>query len=301
MKIIIGTAALATVLVAATAPAAAQNREHLQMAAELRMLQEQQVQLSLKIDQLTQALTDAVKAINGRVDQTNGAITKGFADQALGIKQMAQDLTAIRANTQDTSTRLGQLREEIEALRTSLPSLLTRLIPPPAPVTTDPLDPNAPAQPPPPVATDFPPAPVPSTAGLSPDRLFSTAEADYAGGQFTLAISGFEQFLRAFPTSERADDAQQFIGDAEYAQMRFEEAIAAYNRVIQNYPKGDQVPWAYYKRALTQMRMGRTEEARSSLESAIKSAPGTASEVAVLAKQRLDGLTRAPAATPQRP
>jgi TolA-binding protein len=298
MKNIIIAAALTSALVPAMAgPAAAQNREHLQMAAELRMLQEQQVQLSLKIDQLTQTLADAVKALNARFDQTNGALTKGFGEQSFSIKQLAQEVTTIRANTQDTGTRLGELREEIVALRTSLPSLLTRLAPPPPVV--DPLDPNAPPQVPP-VAPDFgPPPPPPSTVGLSPERLFSTAQADYAGGQFSLAVAGFEQFLRAFPTSERADDAQLAIGDAENAQMRFEEAIAAYNQVIQNYPKGDQVPWAYYKRANVQRRLGRIDEARASLESAVKTAPSGQSEVALLAKQQLDGLTRPP--SPPRP
>jgi TolA-binding protein len=142
-----------------------------------------------------------------------------------------------------------------------------------------------------------PPPPV-STVGISPERLYSTAQSDYASGQFVLAIGGFEQYIRTFPTSDRADDAQQGIGDAENQQGRFEEAIAAYNRVIQNYPKGDQVPWAYYKRALAMLRLERRDEARVSLELAIKTAPGADSQVAVLAKQVLDGLTRAAPAAP---
>jgi TolA-binding protein len=74
--------------------------------------------------------------------------------------------------------------------------------------------------------------------------------------------------------------------------MRFEQAIAAYNRVIQDYPKGDQVPWAYYKRALVQRRLDRQDEARASLEMAIKSARSADDQVAVLAKQVLDGMAR---------
>jgi TolA-binding protein len=176
---------------------------------------------------------------------------------------------------------------------------LTRLQPP-APV--DPLDPNAP----PPIAP-LPPdpavAPPVSTVGLSPDRLFSQARADYADGKFSLAISGFEQFIRAFAGSDDADLAQQYIGDAENQQMRFEEAIAAYNRVIQNYPTGDQVPWAYYKRALVERRLQRPDVARASLEMAIKTAGRDDHPVSSLARQVLDGVTGAPAAPPasQRP
>src|SRR5690606_16649112 len=115
---------------------------------------------------------------------------------------------------------------------------------------------------------DLPPvtAPPVSTAGLSPEKLFGTARADYASGQFSLSISGFERFLAAFPDSQLADDAQLFIGDAEYQLGRYDEAIAAYNRVIQSYPGGDQVAWAYYKRALVERRQERPDLARASLE-----------------------------------
>ena len=233
-----------------------------------------------------------MKALNGRLNQSDEATKTGFANQAATLRGMGDELRAVRANTQETSTRLGELREEIEALRSSVTSLLSRSTAAPAPV--NPLDPNAP----PPVATQDlpPPTPVPSTVGLSPERMYETARADYAAGQYTLAITGFEQFIRTFPDNSRADDAQYYIGEAEVAQQRFEEALAAYNAVIQNYPKGDQVPWAYYKRGVTQRRLGRLDEARASLELAIKAAPGAESNVAVLAKQQLDGLTRTPAA-----
>lgn len=290
------------VLLAAPLPAAAQNRAEIQMAAELRILQEQQVQLSLAIQQLSQALNDSVKALNARIDQTNQNQTKASADQSIALKQMSDELRVIREGTQATGTQLGRLREEVEALRTSLPSLLTRLQPVPPPV--DPLDPNAP---PPAVSTlpDLPPvtAPPVSSAGLSPERLFETARADYASGQFSLSISGFERFVASFPDSQLADDAQLFIGDAEYQLMRYDEAIAAYNRVIQSYPNGDQVAWAYYKRALVERRQERPELARASLEAAVKSAGDDSHPVHSLATQILDGLTRAPAnsTAPQRP
>jgi len=52
------TAIALAVACAVAAPAAAQNREHLQMAAELRILQEQQQQLAASLTQLA----DAIKA-----------------------------------------------------------------------------------------------------------------------------------------------------------------------------------------------------------------------------------------------
>src|SRR5918995_1376056 len=64
-----------------------------------------------------------------------------------------------------------------------------------------------------------------NTVGLSPTRMYEAAMAEYAAGQWTLAITGFDQFLKAFPTSEMADDAQKMIGDTHYAAGKYPEAI----------------------------------------------------------------------------
>jgi TolA-binding protein len=282
------TIAVAFVLAAAAAPAAAQNREHQQQAAELRILQEQQVQLALALAQIAQSLADTTKTLSSRIDQTNERITKGFADQALGIKSIESNISIIRQNSQETSTRLGELKNEIEALRRDLTTMMSRLMTA-APPAADPLDPNAPVPQVPVVSTPPPLTPAPSTVGLSPQVVYQTAYADYTGGQFARAVQGFQEYLRTFPTYERADDAQYHIGESEYSQNRFEEALAAYNLVIQNHPKSEWVPWAYYKRGLTQGRLGRVDEQRVSFEQAAKF-PNT--EAAILAKSRLDGLSR---------
>ena len=91
-------AVAAGVLVLAAHPAA-QNREHQQQAAELRILQEQQQQLSLAIAQLN----DLIKALNTRLDEASAAMRKGFADQELSIRNMSGDLSAIRERTASSS------------------------------------------------------------------------------------------------------------------------------------------------------------------------------------------------------
>jgi TolA-binding protein len=269
------------------APAAAQNREHQQQSAELRILQEQQAQLALSMQQLAQSLVESNKAFNTRLDQMNDRITKLFADQTLLIGPIGENARIMRERSQEASTRIGELTEEIRALRRDVASLLARPVMAAPPV--DPLDPNAPPVPTP--STAVPPASGPSALGLSPEQAFNAARAAYANGQWDLAVEEFQTFLKFFAGDPRADDAQQGIGDALYAANKFEEAIAAYNGVIQNYPKGDQVAWAYYKRAVVQRRVGRPDEARASYEMAIKL--GGDDAVAIQAKQGLSGLERA--------
>jgi tol-pal system protein YbgF len=268
-------------------PLAAQNREHQQMAAELRILQDQQQQLALLVAQVAEAL----KAIPVRIDEASAATRKGFADQQLRISGLAGDVGLIRERTQDTDTRLRSLRDEIDALRATLAALqaqITQIAQRPDP-NSDPVDlsevtPVGPAGPPVPVA------PPPSTSGLSPSRMLDSAKSDYFAGQYSLALSGFEAILRTFPRTESAAEAQFYIGETFSQQKRWLDAVGAYTLVVQNYPTSSNVPEAYFKRGRAYEDLGQTDAARASWELVVKTYPDTTG--ATLAKQGLDRLTR---------
>lgn len=284
--------ALAALLACLASPGLAQNREHQQMTADVRMLQEQTQQLAIALGALNQALAESLKAINARLDQASDASRKSFADQKLIIDNIGDAVGVIRERSNDTNVRIGSLREEVEALRQTVQALQQAAAAPPPPVVDPlaPVDPNAPVPAPAPVQPA--PPPLPSTAGLSPTRLYETARADYFAGQWTSAISGFEAFLRAFPRSEQSDDAQFHIGETHYAQNQWAQAIAAYNLVIQNYPGTNAVPDAYYKRGMAQDRLGQADAARASWEAVAKNFPE--SDAGRLAKQNLDRLGKTP-------
>ena len=272
------------VLLWAALPAAAQNREHQQMSAELRMLQEQTQQLALTLAQLGEAL----KALNARMDTADQAAQRRFADQEQLIKKLVTDVGAIGERTQDTDTRLRKLADEVDALRstlTSMPSLLSA--PPTQPQTdTSAVEPAAPgAQPATPTASSGPP---PSTVGLSPSRMLDIAKSDYFSGSYPSAITGFEALLRTFPTSEAAGEAQYLLGETYTNQKRYAEAVNAYTAAIQKYPRSTWVPESYYKRGKAQELLGTPDAARASYELLIKTHPDTPS--AGLAKQALDRL-----------
>jgi tol-pal system protein YbgF len=263
---------------AATASAA--NREQQQMLAEVRMLQEQNQQLALAVA----ALAESLKALGARADEQAASDRKASADQRVAVEGVGRDLRIVREKLDDTNVRLARLSQELEALRDSLPSML-------AP-TAAPSDGTIPATPgADPAAPATAPAPVPpSTAGLSPQRLYDTAYADFASGQWTMAIAGFETFIKAFPRSEQADQAQYYIGESYLLDNKYEQAVAAYDRVVTNYPTGDQVPLAYYKRGIALLNLKQTDRARESWETIIKQFPD--SDASRLAKQGLDRLAR---------
>jgi len=277
----------AILLAVAAAPASAQSREQRQMMADIRMLQEQTQELQVAITTMTQTLQallqDSIKSVNARLDAQADATRKGFADQKVVIDDMGKDLRAIRERVDDTNVRVSNVREEIEALRSSISA------PPPAATSLAPVDPNAPPAPLPAPTTG-----TPSTIGLSPTRMFDTARADYAAGQWSLAITGFDAFLKTFPRSEMADDAQFLIGETYYAQNRWMDAISAYTAVIQNYAMGDKVSEAYYKRGLAQERVGDLDAARESWNAVLQRTQ-EGDPVRALARQNLDRVARRPA------
>lgn len=303
MRTVLGALTTGALLVGLAAPAHAANREHQQLMADIRMLQEQSQQLQLVLA----SLGDTLKALNAKLDDQSTAARKQFADQKLLIDNLSSDLRVVRERVDENNTRVGTLGQEVISLRDAVNTLPSQLQPAapamvPGPNGTMVPAPTTPGQMGAPTpqtggTTATPGQAVPVTpagpaGGLSPQRMFDTAQADYAAGQWPLAISGFEQFIRSFPTSDRADDAQFYIGESYQLDGKFKEAVTAYEKVIADYPSGDRVPQALYKRGVALSLLGDNDRARESFQQVIRNYPR--SEVAVLAKQVLDGLNRRP-------
>ena len=119
----------------------------------------------------------------------------------------------------------------------------------------------------------------------NPDQLFAAAYGDYSRGNYDLAISEFRQYVETYPTSEMADNAQYWIGEAYYAKKQLNEAITEFDKVINIFSKGDKVPAARLKKGMVLMDLGKTEDARAEFQAIIKFHPRT--NEAQLARQQL--------------
>jgi tol-pal system protein YbgF len=270
------------VVLALASPAAAQSRREMQMMADLRMLQEQTQLLQQQLTAAIEQLSATLKTINARVDEQAAATRKSFADQKLAVDQFGTDLRVVRERIDENTVRITALSQEVEALRLAIPQFPISPVPPP-------MDPAAPvpAVPEQPVAA---PAPTVLAPGMTPQRLYNSALADFTAGQWALCIEGFNMYLRSFARTELGDDALWYVGECYQSDGKFNEAIDAYNRVIANYPKGDRVPDAYYKRGIALSAIGQTDRARESFETLMKVFPE--SDLARLAKQQVDRLNR---------
>jgi len=271
-------AALALIFLTAASPARAANKEHQQLMADLRILQEQ-AQL---LQNLIGSVTEAIKAVNTRLDQQGETTRKAFADQKLVIDNLSNDVRVIRERLDDNNVRIGSLTQEVDSLRNSLQQAGSRpsgtndgTDPPPAGGGT-----AAPAGGGPPIGG----------VGVSPQKLYDSAMGDYYSGQYDLAILGFTDYIKSFPKADLADDAQVNICSAYLQDGKNDKAVEACDLAIRTYPGGDKIPDAYYKKGLALQNLRDVNGAREAWEHVVKSNPDT--DAGRLAKQRLEQIKR---------
>jgi TolA-binding protein len=279
---LLSLAVVATLALPSSAVAA--DKETRQMMADIRILQEQSQQLQNQIAALVATLSESIKAVNARLEEQTNANRKSLADQKLVIDTMANDLRVLREKVDDNNVRVGSLGQEIDALRQSVSAMNT---PRPFGVETT-TDPTASAGTAPP-DTAAPPAAGAGAVGASPKKLLDGALADYFAGQYDLAAMGLESYVRTFPQSPDAPEAQLRAGNSYLQTGKNDKAVDAYDVVIRTYSKSNSVPEAYAKKGLALMNLKQYDKAREALEYVIKNYPPDNAAV-VFAQQRLTDL-----------
>lgn len=240
-------------------PVWAANKEHLQLMAEIRMLQEQNQQLQA----LLGSLQDTLKTVTTKLDDQSAATRKAMADQLLAVNNIGDNVRVLREKTDETNVRISTVSQEIDALRQAIASQ-----PPTGAAAVPGTDPGAapsttPSQPP-----SAPPV------GVSPQRMFEASYDDYTAGRWELAIQGFQGFIQTFPRTAQAADAQYNIGMSYYQQGKWPEARDAFQKVISDYPQNtERLPEAYYKLGQTFERLNQLDNAKRAYETVIQKFP----------------------------
>ena len=263
------------IALAMTTPADAANKEHQQLMADIRMLQEQ----SQVLQNLLGQLNDALKGVNTRLDQQTEVSRKAMADQKLVIDNLSNDVRVVREKLDDNNVRLGSLSQEVDALRQAVQQCIAR--------PTAPLPESADAAVTP--AGTAGPSTGP-TVVASPTQMWDTAWADYTSGQYDLAVLGFDAYIKTFPKSDMADDAQVYICNAYLNDGKNDKAVEACDIAIRTYPKGNAIPEAYLRKGQAQLNLKDAAGARATWEALIRSFPDSA--MAQMAQNRLNQLPR---------
>jgi tol-pal system protein YbgF len=123
---------------------------------------------------------------------------------------------------------------------------------------------------------------------LSEDEIYRQAKQAFDQGDSDVARKKFGELIERYPKSERADNAQFWIGEIYYREKWYEKAILEYQKVIENYPNGNKVPASLLKQGFAFFNLGDKANARLILQELIKKYPKT--NEAKIAKDKLKDL-----------
>jgi len=240
-------------------------------------MREQQADLGAEMD----TIRGSMQSLSGQVEDHNQLVQR-----VIDKDTTEQDM--MRATITELNARVGTLETELKRVYEYL-GLETRigrqepqgaLVPGGAPSET-PATPTPVVTPPsvtPPVA--------PAEPGLSPEKaLYDASLTRYREGQYEESLAGFREFLKKYPSSELADNAQFWIGECHMGLKQYEQAILAYQKVIRKYAKGNKVPNAMLRQAIAFYEINDKTSAKLLLEKVIKQYPN--SNEAKIAKTKL--------------
>ncbi len=151
----------------------------------------------------------------------------------------------------------------------------------------------APPLPAPAAVAASPPGPVaaPSAPQLDPTMESRSYEASldlFRGANYAGAIAGFKGFLKAYPDSTLASNAQYWIGYSYFALKDYKSALTHQQKLVAVYPTSAKVPDALLNIASSMIELDDLTGARKVLEALVAKHPGT--HAANLASRRLSAL-----------
>ncbi|HHX35064.1 MAG TPA: tol-pal system protein YbgF [Gammaproteobacteria bacterium] len=221
----------------------------------------------------------------------NGTATGGGASAPLSaqgqlfmqLQQMQQEIATLRGLLEEQQYELRQLRQENLERYQTLDSRLNDAGSAQAPgqsAASGQQESNA-TQP----AVQAPAG----EADPEKEKLFYDASFDLIKARdFDKAQQAFSAFLRKYPNSQYAGNAQYWLGEVHLVQGDLQAAGKAFALVSHNYSEHNKVPDSLYKLADVERRLGNADKARGILQQVIAQYPN--SSAAQLAQQDLGKL-----------
>jgi len=109
-------------------------------------------------------------------------------------------------------------------------------------------------------------------------------------GQYSKSITSFGSFLKSYPGSKYADNAQYWLGEANYVSRQYKTALDAFQTLIAKYPESKKIPGARLKIGYTYYELKNWSASKDALMQVIKLYPDTS--VASKANDRLERIKR---------
>ncbi len=236
------------------------------LKSDLRTREEEEQALRLQSASLRQqiaALSEEIRALNGRIEEIEFAMNRQRQKEAQTSGSKQAQLEDVAASTRQHDQRIDRIEQYLNFETTQPPAAVEKK------------------------TAKIVPVPTPKKE-RSEEEIYRQAKQAFDQGDSDSARGKFQELIDRHPKSERADNAQFWIGEIYYREKWYEKAILEYQKVIENYPKGNKVPAALLKQGFAFLNLGDKANSRLILQELIKKYPKT--NEAKIAKDKLKDL-----------
>ena len=293
----------------APAPVGAVAREIVELQQSVNQLIQGQQALQTQLTQndavektLIEQSLDSVNKLSGTMNSLQKSVQDLQANSGARLDSMSTQVQGVSDNLQELLARMGKLNQQLTDIQNSIQGIDSKLstgAPGSSPTAMPGTLPNAGTMPGTlpsgPAggnsATPYVPAANPAGSLPSADLLYSNGLRDLNGKKYDLATQEFQDYLKYYPGTELASNAEFYLGEIAYAQEDYAQAIDAYSKVIDNYPRSFKLAPAHLKKGLALVASGQKASGIRELRTVISKYPGTDEERRARAKLHDMGLT----------
>ena len=265
------------------------NREIGLLRDDLLKMQEKMDESLANIKAAIQATLEQVNATNRNVALLDKAMHDKFSEQqqalnrpvgalASKVDSMGDDFRNLKESVVDLNAKLTKIQQQIVDLDTAVRTISKPPEPPPSAVDTG----------------------APPPAGVSAEKLWDSAMRDKTSGNYELALGEFNDYLKYFPKTDGAPEAQFYAGQILYAQGKYEEAVTAFDAVLEKYSENKWTLEARLMKGKTlAWKLNRRDDAKKEFQALVDQARGK--EIADRASAELRQMARPPANSKRTP
>ena len=241
----------------ALVPAYGANRELVQLQTQVDQLQQQMTQMKQSFDErmgimknLLEKNTDAANKVTAAIEGLQTSLNKQQQDRAGQVDQISGQIQALNDTMDELKVRLAKLSKQFEDMQAAQQSMAAA---------------QSQTQQQTPAMAQAPP----------PDVLYNNALRDYNGGKNDLATQEFTDYIKFYPDTDLAGNADFYLAEIEYKAGDYQRAVANYDLVLQNFPSGNKAAAAQLKKGFALIELGKQEEGAQELKHVIQRYPRT--------------------------
>jgi tol-pal system protein YbgF len=264
----------ALVLLATVTPASAANRDIVQLQTQVDQLQQSMTQMKQSFDErmgvmksMMEQNTVIANKVSAAIDNLQSSLNRQQTDRAGQVDQISGQIQALNDTMDELKVRLAKLSKQFEEMQTAQQSMAAQ-------------------------QTQAQQQAQQMAAAPPPDVLYNNALRDYNGGKNDLAMQEFGDYVKYYPDTDLAGNADFYLAEIEFKAGDYQKAIANYDLVVQNFPSGNKAAAAQLKKGFALLELGKKDDGEQELKRVIQRYPRT--NEAVQARDRLRKSTTTP-------